>query len=259
MVLKMKLYLKIFVVFTLLCFCIGSQAMAAKIDGLVLYFSFNEGSGDTVKDASGNGNDGEIVKGTKWVDGKYGSGLEFGGADSVEVASSASLEIEKEISMMVWIKPALSGSEWQGLITKGPDGGESFELLVNKAGYFHTGWTFVGGRVCPNRGAAGTIAAEKWQHVAVTYKPGEWITYFNGEVLDKQTTNDKLAILPNPVVLGDEKGMSRFYTGVMDEVAIFNRALSEEEVNSFMNSSLDKLLSVEPAGKLATTWAGLKQ
>ena len=77
--------------------------------------------------------------------------------------------------------------------------------------------------------------------------------------MDKQTSSKgKLAILPNELVLGDEKGMSRFFIGTMDEVAIFNKALSEAEVKNFMNTNIDKFLSVESQSKLATTWANLK-
>ncbi|MEK7396140.1 MAG: hypothetical protein AAB116_04290 [Candidatus Poribacteria bacterium] len=126
-----------------MAFLASGMAMAGKIDGLVLYFSFDEGAGDTLKDLSGNGNNGKIIKGAKWVAGKYGKGLEFDNG-SVEVPSSKSLEIVDEISMMVWINPRLTGGAWQGLITKGPDGGESFELLLNSAGHFHTAYKFAG-------------------------------------------------------------------------------------------------------------------
>ena len=49
--------------------------------------------------------------------------------------------------------------------------------------------------------------------------------------------------------------------GVVDEVVIFNRGLTEEEVNSLMEQGLEKLLgfqAVNPQGKMATTWAKLK-
>jgi hypothetical protein len=119
---------KVMVSLIILTFCLGSYAMAAKVNGLVLYYSFEEGAGGTVKDGSGNGNDGKIIKGTKWVAGKYGKGLQFNGADSVEATSSKSLEFVDGISILVWINPALTGTDWQGLITKGPDAVESFEF-----------------------------------------------------------------------------------------------------------------------------------
>jgi len=82
---------KLLLLSILLSIFICSQAMAAKIDGLVLYLSFDEGTGDTVKDGSGNGNDGNITK-AKWVNGKFSKALEFDGSAFVEVASSDSLE-----------------------------------------------------------------------------------------------------------------------------------------------------------------------
>lgn len=106
---------------------------------------------------------------------------------------------------------------------------------------------------------AGVIVQGEWQHLAVTYKPGEWIFYHNGEALDINegaTTN----LVPDgkPVLVGDERPMDRLFQGKIDEVAIFNRALTEEEVNLIMGS-IEQIMTVEPLGKIAITWADIKQ
>ena len=239
----------------LLSFCVVSQA--AITDGLVLYFPFDEGNGNIIQDGSGNGNSGMIVKGTNWVDGKYGKGLYFNGSGSVEVAHSKTLEIRDEISIMLWILPELSGPDYQGLVTKGDDGKESFELLLNKNGSFHTGWRFAKNRIFPDRGVAGTIVKGEWQHVALTYKPGEWLLYVNGILIDRRTDNDQLTVNNNPLVLGDEKGSNRFFSGTMDEVAIFNRAISQNEVKLMMNTSINKLIRTLKTLSIASTEASL--
>jgi hypothetical protein len=235
----------------LLSFCVVSQA--AITDGLVLYFPFNEGTGNIIQDGSGNDNNGMIIKGTKWVDGKYGKGLYFNGSGSVEVPHSKTLEIRDEISIMLWILPELSGSDWQGLVTKGDDGKESFELLLNNYGFFHTGWRFAKGRIFPDRGVAGTIVKGEWQHLALTYKPGEWLLYVNGVLIDRRTDNDQLTVNNNPLVLGDEKGSNRFFSGTMDEVAIFNRAISQNEVKLMMNTSINKFIKPLKTISIAST------
>ena len=249
---------KLLLLSILLSIFICSQAMAAKIDGLVLYLSFDEGAGDTVKDGSGNGNNGNITK-AKWVNGKFSKALEFDGSASVEVASSASLEaLTDEITILAWINPTLTGSAWQGVVTKGLDAVEHFELLINTDAHIHTAWMFKQGRVVGDR-LGKTLTAGKWSHLAVTYKPGEWIFYHNGVLMENnKSANSKLSPDGKPVVIGDEKGMSRFFTGIIDEVAIFNKAISETDVNEYMNVGLTKVLSVESKDKLATTWAGLK-
>jgi len=237
----------------LLSFCVVSQA--AITDGLVLYFPFDEGTGNIIQDGSGNENNGVIIKGTKWVEGKYGKGLYFNGSGSVEVAHSKTLEIRDEISIILWILPELSGSYWQGLVTKGNDDKESFELLLNKNGFYTTGWRFVNNRIWYDRGVAGTIIKGEWQHVALTYKPGEWLLYVNGVLIDRRTDNDQLTVNKNPLVLGDEKGSNRFFSGTMDEVAIFNRAISQNEVKLMMNTSINKLIRTLKTISIASTEA----
>lgn len=237
---------------------LGSQTLAGELEGLVLYLPFDEGSGDEVRDASGNGNDGEIT-GAEWAAGKIGRALEFDGASFVEVPSSDSLEsLVEEMTIAAWINPQLSGSGWQGIITKGNDGVEHFEMLVNVDGHVHTAQVFEAGRLWVDR-PAGVISAGEWQHLAVTYSPGEWVFYHNGEMLDSNTgatTN----LVPDgmPVVIGDERPMNRLFEGLIDEVAVFNRAISAEEVQLVMGG-ISGIMSVEPLGKMTTTWADIKQ
>ena len=251
---------KILFSLTCLLLILGSHAHADKAEGLVLYFPFDEGAGDEAKDASGTGNDGDI-NGAKWADkGKYGGALEFDGKSYVEVPSSNSLEeLVEEVTIAVWVNPELTGSGWQGIVTKGDDAAEHFELLVNVDGHAHTAQMFEQGRLIANRPAPGSIVAGEWQHLAVTYKPGEWVFYINGEVQESKidaTTN----LVPDgkPVVIGDEIPKARFFEGLIDEVAIFNRALSEDEIKLIMDE-IGNLLSVEPLGKIASKWAEIKK
>ena len=237
---------------------LGTQALAGDLEGLVLYLPFDEGSGDVARDASGNGNDGEIT-GAKWAAGKMGKALDFDGTSFVEVPSSDSLEsLEEEMTIAAWVNPQLSGSAWQGIITKGDDAVEHFEMLVNVDGHIHTAQMFEAGRLWIDR-PAGIISAGEWQHLAVTYKPGEWSFYHNGELLDTNTgPNTNLVPDGKPVVIGDERPMSRLFEGLIDEVAIFNIAISAEEVQLVMGGIGD-ILSVEPLDKITTTWANIKK
>ena len=238
---------------------LGSQVLAAELEGLILYLPFDEGSGGTAYDKSGCGNDGDIT-GAEWVDaGKVGKCLEFDGSSFVEVPSSDSLEaLVEEMTIAVWIKPELTGSGWQGIVTKGNDVSEHLELLINVAGYIHRAQQFTTGRAYKNVGAAGTLSAGEWQHLAVTLKPGEWVTYINGEAVDTQVVNGDMVPDGLPLVVGDERPMNRLFQGLIDEVAVFNRALSEDEIKEIMEG-IDSLLSVESMGKIATTWAATKQ
>jgi len=235
----------------------ATNVLAAGIEeGLILYLPFDDGSEKVAKDASGVGNDGKI-EGAKSVDGKIGKALQFDGKSFVEVESSDSLEaLDETVTLAAWIKPKLTGSGWQGVITKGNDGAEHFELLINTNGTVHTAWVFSIGRNHTNPGEAGTISADKWQHLAVTFKSGEWVTYLDGEQLNNKTdVVGKMAPDGNPLVVGDERPQNRLFEGLIDEVAVFNRPLSQKEVKQIMNGIST---SVEPTDKLATTWSRLK-
>ncbi|MBD3184651.1 hypothetical protein GF312_20390 [Candidatus Poribacteria bacterium] len=236
-----------------------SHAVAKDIDGLVMYFSFDAGNGDEVIDESGNGNNGEIT-GAEWDNGIYGGALSFDGASFVEVPSSDSLEgLLEEMTVMCWINPTLTGSGWQGVVTKGADGAEHFELLINTDAHIHTAQMFAGGRAVADRGNV-LVTADEWNHVAVTYKEGEWIVYLNGEEGDNSVAaSGELVPDGQPLVIGDERPMNRLYEGLIDEVAVFNRVLPQDEINDLMNNSIADVLPVEPAGKLTTTWAETKK
>lgn len=240
-----------------LLFLISSQVSVAQLEGLVLYLPFEAGSGDTAKDGSGNGNDGEI-DGADWTPGKIGQGLEFDGSSFVEVPSSDSLEsLVEEMTVAAWINPELSGSTWQGIVTKGQDGLEHFEMLLNVDGHVHTAQMFEGGRLFLDRPTV--VVQGEWQHLAVTYKPGEWIFYYNGEAVDvNEEASTNLVPDGQPVVVGDERPMDRLFQGKIDEVAVFNRAITEEEVNLIMGG-IEQIMTVEPLGKIAITWADIKQ
>ena len=79
---------------------------AGKTDpSLVGYWPFEEKTGKKADDASGNRNDGKLIDGPKWVEGKFGSALEFGGGSSyVEVADDPSLDLTNVATVMAWFK-----------------------------------------------------------------------------------------------------------------------------------------------------------
>ena len=76
-------------------------------DGLVAYWPFDEGNGKKAIDVTGNGHDGEFVGSPKWVDGKFGTALEFNGADNhVAVADDDALDLAENLTFMAWFSPS---------------------------------------------------------------------------------------------------------------------------------------------------------
>ena len=105
---------------------------------------------------------------------------------------------------------------------------------------------------------------DTWIHFAATYdineKAEQLVVYVNGKKAGVSTRPGKTAVTANPVEIGKWGGGS-FFVGIIDEVAIFNTVLSEDDLTTIVEHGLAKALgglSVEPADKLAVTWGDLK-
>lgn len=192
---------------------------------LVAAWLFDEGSGSTVRDASGNGNDGILKNDPKWTDGKFSKALKFSGGSYVEVEDSDILDLEDEVTVALWFFPTFSGNQaGQTLITKGDDAHENYEILIWVSGqHVHTGWVFKSvGRVTRNS-QGNCVVKDKWQHVAVTYKPGDWLVYMNGELVhEMHERKEKLLVNDRPLKIGADPACApEAFDGVIDEVVVF--------------------------------------
>ncbi len=110
---------------------------AKELKGLVVYFAFEESSGQTVADLSGNRNDGKLEGDISWGDGKFGRAVNFGGKDGIiRVEHSDSFEFIDGITIAAWVRPTLKAGPgtWQLIAAKGPDVDEFFEILLHPDG-----------------------------------------------------------------------------------------------------------------------------
>ena len=232
----------------------------AQAESIVLYYSFDGGGGDTVRDESGNGNDGKL-NGPKWVDGKYGGGLQFEQGDFVQIPASDTLhgDIFKngEFTLCLWIKPSLSGDQWQQIWRSVSGDSSRDTLFLNIDG--RLSWRGrVGGQwtvMCETD--PGILAADQWFHVAVVGDKSKFRIYVNGE-LKKETDFQESDGQIDVFFLGfDNRQWMERYAGVMDEVCLFAEPLSPDEIAKVMEGAKG-FLAVRSEGKLATTWGQLK-
>jgi len=251
--------------------CVGIVAISlalagwssAKIDpetcaGMWL---FDEGEGEIAKDSSGNGNDGEIF-GAKWVDGKFGGALEFDGDDYVNCGNGPSLQIQDEITIVFWFKVEAFQNTWETFLAKGDDSYRASRSAgTGNATHFGLTGTTVGGG---NGHFDGTVIVTdgQWHHWAGVYDGSEARIYIDGELDTASPGTGKINISSFDLYIGNNsQWRDRFLHGVLDEVAIFNVALSEEDIKNIATSGLEKALGMTPVSlsdKLATTWASIK-
>lgn len=260
------------IVITLLFTCISY----AKIDpkSIVGMWFFEEYKGDIAKDSSGNGNDGKII-GAKWVEGKFGSALEFNGAsDYVDCGNDPILNPTSEITVAAWVQLASSqpaGLGWS-IVAKGWDAKITPYTLWHlndwvgvQAGMY--GFAF--GTYAPGWAVAGSPDSEslaedkKWNHVLGTFDGSKFNIYVNGNFIASSPTS---TLLENDVIttIGayvEGGGIKYYFNGTIDDVAIFNVALTQDDIKSIATNGLSSALAVSPvspAGKLAATWAAIK-
>ena len=108
-----------------------SVAQPADV-GLVAAYSFNEGTGTTVADASGRGHTGTISGATWSTQGRFGNALSFDGVnDMVTVNSTALLGLTTGMTLEAWVFPTAQGALWRNVIIKERAGGEVYNLYSN--------------------------------------------------------------------------------------------------------------------------------
>jgi len=114
------------------------------------------------------------------------------------------------------------------------------------------------GRIVPSQSPS-KVKPDVWQHVAVAWDPKKfWTVYLDGEVLiDYPKQDDKLMPKSDPLFIGTELNMKRYYNGVVDEWALFDRGLTQAEIKQIMGG-IKSLMSVGPGAKLTTTWGTIR-
>jgi hypothetical protein len=239
-------------------FTIGRTAYAALTDGLVLYMTF-EGAGDSAIDTSPEGNDGEILDAAVRAPGQegFGSAISLDGTkSSVRIPHSDSLSITQAITVMAWtfMDDAAQAGDERIIVSKGGWGANDlpYELTETAGGIIY--WQFHddnGHDGC----APPSPPTGEWHHLAGTYDGDSMLGYIDGEQACEEVYAGELPANLTDVVIGERANGGRYFHGMLDEVAIFNRALTEDEVAEAMGG-LARDVGAE--GKLTTAWGALK-
>jgi PGF-CTERM protein/uncharacterized repeat protein (TIGR01451 family) len=225
----MKIIIAILIIFILL---VPAQA---QDDGLVAEWHFDEGSGNVLKDSSGNGNDGTI-DGATWVEGKFGQALSFDGVnDYVEVPDSPELSGGgKSLTVEAWVKPeSVSAHVVIGKYRDISSKDWGINILRNK---LHFQYEFKGNNYDSFYGNS-NLNTNVWYHVAFVYSYTDKtiILYLNGMNDGMRTLPTDLPDTDTPVQIGrvgGSYGNVNLFKGLIDEIKIYNRALSAEEIKS---------------------------
>jgi tetratricopeptide (TPR) repeat protein len=219
-------------------------------DGLVLYHNFEQISGNTCYDQSGNNNDGTIYGATQIIDTPYGNGvqsnnyaLEFDGVnDYVQIPGFSELPIgAEEFSITMWILlEDYNGTVAYPFIYWGSS--ETGMAAVDRMNLFKTGalngeesleHTFYGVTYTEDTYANIDLPDREWFYACVTYDGSMIRIYYNGGLIGSE--NDDANVDYGDIYLGSYK--DSYFFGKMDDIRLYTRELSSIEINDIMNNS----------------------
>ena len=210
--------------------------VSATPTGLVAAYSFNAGSGTTVADTSGNGRTGTISGATWSMQGKFGNALSFDGVnDWVTVADAPSLDLTTGMTLEAWVFPTTSNGV-RDIIIKEGSGVDVYNLYARNGAGRPESNVFIGGT---NRAAQGTVlATDVWTHVAGTYDGATVRLFINGVQAASTAIVGAISTSTGPLRIGGNKLWGEFFQGRIDEIRIYNRALTQTEIQSDMNAPI---------------------
>lgn len=199
-------------------------------EGLVGYWSFDEQDGVTARDSSPNGFHGRILQ-AKPVEGKRGGALQFDPHSAVEVLNHPLLEITGDITIAAWVFKDSSNEakRWDAIVSKSP-GKWDYELLTSKSKSDELAFYSKGAK--PDEVySARPMAVGRWQHVAITRRGDEVRLYFDGKLVNTVTMSGAFPKTGGSLQIGqDGAKTANGMVGRLDEVFLYNRALTEAEI-----------------------------
>lgn len=220
-------------------------ATAAAAQGPVAAYAFDEGTGATTADATGQAHTGTLAGATWAPAGKYGAALAFNGVNSlVTVADAADLDLTTGMTLEAWIWPA-TVSNWQSAILKEQPGGLVYALYANEA-VPHPSVTLSVGGLDRNTPGAAPLALTVWTHLAATYDGLAAKLYVNGVLVATTPVTGAIAASTGALRIGGNAVWGEYVNGVMDEVRIYNRALSAAEILTDMATPVGIALPPPP-------------
>jgi uncharacterized repeat protein (TIGR01451 family) len=204
--------------------------------GLVAAYSFNEGSGTTVADLSGNGNTGFVENATWTTAGKYGNALLFNGANAwVRIPDSEPLHLTTAETLEAWVDPLAIQPLWMDVIHKDRDR-YYIEASSNMNGEPEAGGIFTDGKNIVFGPSA--LPVNTWTHLALTYDSAIIKFYINGALVASSPETGSITISTNPLFIGGDQSQGQYFNGIIDEIRVYNRALTVAEIQSDMSTPL---------------------
>jgi len=204
--------------------------------GLVASYGFEEASGTTTADSTGLGHLGTLSGATRSTAGKFGRALSFDGVnDWVTVADAGDLDLTTGMTLEAWVYPT-ANTAWRTVMMKEQPGNLVYALYANNTTTNRPQiWTFT----TRDTSAQGTarIANNAWTHLAATYDGLMLRMFVNGVQAGSQSLTGPMFQSTGPLRFGGNSIWSEWFKGRLDDIRVYNRALSAGEIGADMGRS----------------------
>jgi len=210
-------------------------AHAAINEGLVGWWMLDEGAGTAVADSSGAGHDGFFVEGTpEWVPGVYGKALKFDGTNKVEIPDHEDFHLTDAISVALWMQPEENQPEFAKPFIKQKTAEYPYALQYNTAQELYA---TVNASTRINTSPRIPNFPGEWAHICFTYDGSVLIIYKDGEEAGRVNGSGQLQQNNLSLSIGGRLDSNQSFIGIIDDVRLFNRALTPEEIKEIMTDA----------------------
>jgi hypothetical protein len=211
--------------------------------GLVGYWKFEEATGNTVLDSSGNNNSGSLINSSRTV-GLYGQALQVTGSNSSHASIPASASINSmtnQITVSAWVRPNVQPVGFRAVVNRQigdslhPD--QFFLGFGPRNQVMKYKWE-IGTSDGEGNVYEGSPTTDRWVHMVGTYDGSMLRLYVDGVQIGSSPLTGNILVDNNPVTIGAAENygegtpLGDRFNGLIDEVRIYNRALSATEVKN---------------------------
>jgi hypothetical protein len=228
----------------------ATKSIVATNTGLVGYWSLDDATGTTATDSSGKGSTGTLTNGPVWAGAKLGKGLKFdGGNDFVNLGNVSALNVEgSPFSVSAWV-----------LITAQPTSTNAFSIITKgQGGGGGGGWAFIyysdnlagftgldlSKQGVTDQTVAYTLQLNRWYHVAAVQTASQVEYFVNGVSIGTKTNASAYgSSATKPANIGANNSSVAFMKGSIDDVRVYNRALSATEISTLYSAGETKINS----------------
>ncbi|MDA0180325.1 LamG domain-containing protein [Solirubrobacter phytolaccae] len=217
---------------------------------LVGAWSFNETSGTTAKDTSGQGNTGTVSGATRVTAGKFGGALSFDGVnDTVNIPDSASLDLTTGMTLEAWVKPTSTAGYRSVVFKENAAAGHQTYSLYSSNGSARPVAEVAVGPKYTSALSSQSAEAGAWTHVAATFDGTQLRVYRNGVEVATKALSGSLVKSNDPLRIGGNKIWDEWFKGTIDEVRVWAGARTRAEIAADMAAPISDTVQAGAASK----------